>query len=221
MKALILARGGSKGVPGKNIKLLGRKPLLAWPILAAQKTRQITEIYVSTDSDEIKKVALYYNAKVIDRPSELAQDTSEDIEAFIHATINQDWNEDPIIHLRATTPILDPVVLDKAITTFRNDPKCTSLRSAHKFPESIYKFFFKDNKYWKSLNLSTSNKPRQSFPDNYLPNGYIDIVKPSWFLNGDNLHGNKILAFITEHAIEIDSQEDFEYAEWKISKNEL
>ena len=82
MKSIIPARGGSKGVPGKNIKKINGIPLLAYPIISAQKTKGITEVYVSTDDELIKEVALSYGAKVIDRPSEFAQDDSLDIDVI-------------------------------------------------------------------------------------------------------------------------------------------
>jgi CMP-N-acetylneuraminic acid synthetase len=214
MKTLILARGGSKGVPKKNIKLLNNVPLLAYPVLSAQKTKNINQIYISTDSEEIAKVALEYDCNVIERPKELASDTSPDVESFRHAVkFLNDY--DDIVHLRITTPIIDPLKLDEAIVLFKdNKNQCTSLRSAHEFSESVYKFFKKDGNYWNGFfpNLPGEyyNLPRQYFPKSYLPNGYIDIVRPSIFMNQETFHGNKILSFITPHVIEVDTPHDFE-----------
>ena len=80
MNALILARGGSKGVPRKNIKDLCGKPLIYYPIEVAKKSKQISEIYVSTDDEEIANIATYYGAQVIIRPPELANDNSLDVD---------------------------------------------------------------------------------------------------------------------------------------------
>ena len=217
MNCIILARGGSKGVPKKNIKPLNGKPLLAYPIEAAKKTKHINQIYVSTDCEEIAAVGEKYGAKIIERPSCLAKDNSLDSEAFRHAVeYLNDYSD--IVHLRATTPILDYLVLDEAIEVFLNNEKeATSLRSAHEFSESVYKFFKQDGKYWTGffpeMRGEYYNFPRQFFPKSYLPNGYIDIVRPKIFMNGSTFHGDKILSFITPFSIEVDTLEDFERLE--------
>ena len=217
MISVILARGGSKGVPGKNIKKINDIPLLGYPILASQKTKYIFDIYVSTDDDEIKKVALEYGAKVIDRPSEFAQDDSLDIDAMRHA-VEYLESYDDIVHLRATTPMVDSSVIDDAIEYFWENPTCTSLRSAHEASETVYKSFKQDGIYWSGLFNNEFegdyyNWPRQKLPKTYQPNGYLDIVKPSQFMDSNSLHGNKILAFITDFAYEVDTPDDFKILE--------
>lgn len=213
MNCIILARGGSKGVPGKNIKLLNNKPLIQYPIESALKTKNINRVYVSTDSEEISNIAKNCGAFIIKRPKELALDNSLDIEALRHA-VEYLGDTSDIVQLRATTPVLDPLKLDQAIEFFLdNKNDCTSLRSAHEFSESVYKFFKKEGNYWSGffpdLKGEYYNLPRQSFPKSYLPNGYIDIVRPKIFMKDNTLHGNKILSFITPYVIEIDTQEDF------------
>ncbi len=224
MKAIILARGGSKGVPGKNIKKVNEIPLLGYPILAAKKTKLITDVYVSTDDSDIKKVALQYGAEVIDRPVELAQDDTTDVDAMKHAVEYLDSYDD-IVHLRATTPMIKSDVLDKAIEFFLDNPDCTSLRSAHKSPETAYKSFKKKwGKYWDGLfndefDGEYYNLPRQQLPETYQPNGYVDIVRPEQFMNNESFHGTKILAFDTEFAYEVDTITDFKILEAVYGKN--
>ena len=214
LKVIIPARGGSKGVPGKNIKEVNGIPLLGYPIIAAKDSKYISDIYVSTDSQEIKNVALEYGAQVINRPKEFADDNSLDI----------DGTYDDIIHLRATTPMIESNVLDKAIEFYNNNPECTSLRSAHEASETAYKSFKKVDGYWSGLFNSEYegeyyNWNRQQLPKTYQPNGYIDIIKPSQFMNSDSLHGEKILSFVTEHAYEIDTPTDFKILEVIYGKN--
>ena len=105
MNCIILARGGSKGLPNKNIKLLNGEPLLSYPIKAALKTKYIDNIYVSTDSEQIADVAFKYGAIVIERPDHLSTDKSLDIEALRHAVSYLKSHED-LVQLRATTPII-------------------------------------------------------------------------------------------------------------------
>lgn len=220
MNCIILARGGSKGLPNKNIKLLEGKPLLAYPIEAALKTKNINKVYVSTDSQQIADVAYKFGASVIRRPDHLSTDKSLDIDALRH-TVGFLENYEDLVQLRATTPIISPKILDEAIELFNNNKEeCTSLRSAHEFSESVYKFFKCDGKYWDGffpgMEGEYYNLPRQYFPKSYLPNGYIDIVRPKVFMNKDTLHGNKILSFITPYVIEIDTKEDFERLEMSV-----
>lgn len=222
MKVLILARGGSKGIPDKNIKYLDGLPLIAYPINAARQSKFVDDVYVSTDSEKIALIAERYGAKTIRRPTHLAEDNSLDIDAFRHAVPLMD-NPEEIIHLRATTPLVNKVIIDKAVTYYlENKSVCTSMRSAHKTPESAYKFFKSSDKFWRGLfdNMEGEyyNKGRQELPDTYKPNGCVDIVKPSVFMNSDSFHGENILAFETPVMIEVDSLEEFQYLEYLINK---
>ena len=223
LNSVILARGGSKGVPGKNIKKLNGIPLLAYPIIEAKKSKYISDVYVSTDDVNIKNVALEYGAKVIDRPKELAEDNTTDIESMRHVVecLN---SYDDIVHLRATTPMIDSDVLDKSIEFFNQNTDCTGLRSAHESPETAYKSFKKNNKYWGGLfdneyQGEYYNLPRQQLPKTYQPNGYVDIVRPKQFMDSDSFHGDKMLAFITDFAYEIDTPTDFKLLEVVYGKN--
>ena len=227
--AVIPARSGSKGLPGKNIKELAGKPLIAYSIMAAQRTKLIDRIIVSTDSEEYASLAIEYKAEVpFLRPAELAGDSSTDYDFVKHLL---DWfakNEgntpDYIIHLRPTTPLRDPKVIDNAIRKFMNSKEATSLRSAHEMPETAYKQFELEGKYFKticsgSLDLDDANNSRQSFPKTYTPNGYVDILKTSHILENHLLHGNRVMGYLTDYTIEVDTIDDFEYLEWQTNKN--
>lgn len=214
---LILARGGSKGVPKKNIKLLLDKPLIGWVIDAAKQTELISDIWVSTDCPDISKISKEFGAKVINRPEELSGDNSLDIEAFKHA-LNYIGDVEEIVHLRATTPVIFTDKLDEAINYyFKNKNYCTSLRSGHKMSESIFKFFTIKEIFFTPISQSHF-LGRQNVESTYIPNGYIDIIKVETIKKSDTLHGDKILAFETEVVIEIDTIEEFEYLEYKLSK---
>ena len=217
MKVIIPARGGSKGVPGKNIKKLNGVPLLAYPIISAHMTKGVTEVFVSTDDEEIKEVALNHDAQVIDRPSEFAQDHSLDIDVMRHAVEYLD-DYDDIVQLRATTPMVKPHVLDDAIQYFLKHKHCTSLRSAHESPETAYKSFKLNDIYWGGLfdgqmEDDYYNLPRQLLPKTYHQNGYVDIIRPKYFMSNDNLHGDKMLAYVTPYAYEVDTLDDFKILE--------
>lgn len=216
MKALILARGGSKGLPNKNIKLLDGKPLIVYPIEAALSCPEIDEVYVSTDSYEIAQISKDAGAKIIVRPAELCQDDSLDIDGFRHF-VKTTGHYDDIIHLRATTPLIKASVLSDIILTWENKRvDYSSLRSVHEFPESIAKFVWINDQnemkgFFPAFGEEYLSYPRQKFEKNYLPNGYCDILKTTFFLDYDSFYGKKIFAYKTEHVVEVDSLEDFEY----------
>lgn len=228
--AYVPVRGGSKGVPKKNIYPLGGVPLLAYTIAAAKLSRQIKRVIVSTDSDEIATVARQYGAEVpFVRPSEFAQDMSPDRGHILHAMKwlieNEGAAPEYWVHLRATTPFRDSVLLDKAILNFQNNPSATSLRSAHLAPESPCKWFKLDEKGYFVGNCPDDerseyyNLPRQLFPSVYIPNGYVDILKMSFVLNSESLNGDKLMGFVTPFTYEVDTIEELEMLEYQLEKN--
>jgi CMP-N-acetylneuraminic acid synthetase len=226
--AIIPARGGSKGVPGKNIKLLANFPLIAYSIAACKLSKKIDRVIVSTDSPEIVNISKCYGAEIpFMRPAEISQDNSTDLEFVKHAL---DWfqkyeKDEPeyLVHIRPTTPLRDPIFVDNAIEKILADPVSTGLRSVHEIPESPYKMFKITDGYLTGLYPDDPrpeyyNLPRQKFPPVYKPNGYVDIIKQKTVRNSSSLHGSKMLAFITPTAVEVDSPEEFQYLEFEIIK---
>ena len=224
MVSLILARGGSKKVPKKNIKLLGGIPLISHVIESAKKTKKIDEIFVSSDCDEIIEISKNSGATIIKRPDYLSQDLSKDIDCFIHA-LKFIGDVGEIVQLRASTPIIDPNVLERAIDFYNeNKELCTSMRSVHETPDSVLKFYRKEGKFLTNIcdNIASyeySSLPRQIVPSTYCPNGYIDILKVSTFITGETFYGDKILSFETEFSPEVDTIDDFYYIEYLYNKN--
>jgi N-acylneuraminate cytidylyltransferase len=229
MLAIIPARSGSKGVPGKNINLLGGHPLIAFSIIAAKMTPGIDRVIVSTDSAEYAAIANKYGAETpFLRPAEISGDKSTDMDLFIHSLKWLSENEKTVpeflMHLRPTTPLRDPLVLDKAIETFfSKEHELTSLRSVHEMSESAYKSFEISSQGFLATIGSVesgekANLPRQAFPKTYVANGYVDVLDPNYILKENKLHGDKILAFQTPVVTEVDSIEDLEYIEWQVTK---
>ena len=180
----------------------------------------IEDVYVSTDDAEIKSVSLEYGAKVIDRPSNLAQDHSLDVDSMRHAVEYLGKYED-FIHLRATTPLVKTKMMEGAIKYFLENDDCTSLRSAHEISFPPEKMFRKNGKYWKGLyELEYTEMPRQKFKKTYKPNGHIDIIRPKYFMKNNSLHGDKILSYVTEYTHDIDNYDDYKIIEREYN-NEL
>ena len=227
--AVIPARSGSKGVPDKNIEMLVGKHLIAYSISAAIKSKLIDRVIVSTDSEKYASISKDYGAEVpFIRPNEYSGDDSTDYGFVKHLldwlTENEGYNPEYIIHLRPTTPLRDPSILDNAIEKFINNAEATSLRSAHEMPETAYKQFELEGKYFKtictdSFDLDDANNSRQSFPKTYTPNGYVDILRTSHILENHLLHGNRVMGYITDYTTEVDILDDFEFLEWQTNKN--
>jgi CMP-N,N'-diacetyllegionaminic acid synthase len=221
--AIIPARSGSKGVKDKNIKNLHGHSLLEWSINAAKHSELIDRVFISTDSEEYAKIGRDCGAEVpFLRPESISGDSSSDLDFILHAI--EEFNKinfypEYIAHIRPTTPIRDPDLIDEAIKLLQDNQEFTSLRSVHKMSESSYKTLEINNGILTTLTAFKggeidANKPRQSFPDTYQANGYVDILSTNFILKNNEIHGKKILPFITKPAYELDSIEDFDYLEY-------
>ena len=227
--AIIPARGGSKGVPKKNIRPLAGYPLIAYSIAAARLCSRIDRVIVSTDSEEIAELSRKYGAEVpFMRPVALAGDLSPDREFVMHALEWFEENEgavpDYLVHLRPTTPLRDPTLIDEAIGAIMSNPEATSLRSGHEAPESPFKWFMRDEQgYFYSFNPDDprpgyANLPRQIFPKVYIPDGYVDVLRTSFVLNSDDIHGKRIMGYVSPICHEVDTLEDLEFLEFQVEK---
>ena len=226
MLALIPARAGSKRVPMKNIKRLNNIPLIAYTIITAKSL--FNPVIVSSDSNEILIIASNYGAIPLKRPLEYCQDDSTDYDVVQHM-LNH-YPTDYIAYLRPTTPLRDEIVVHNAEHLFSrlNDAPVnvthsinwTGLRSVELMAESILKCYFIRNGIAEPVCGSNmiANYPNQKVEQTYKPNGYIDIIKVDCIKDQD-LWGDKIYPFVTPPVIEVDTQEEFEYLEWSMTKN--
>lgn len=217
--SIIPARGGSKGIPGKNIAPLLGHPLIAYSIAASLASHKISRTIVSTDSEEIAEIARRYGAEVpFLRPAEFSTDMSTDRDFLLHAIAwlgeHEKVKPEYIVHLRPTTPLREPEVIDNAVRLIYDNSSATSLRSAHVASKTPYKWFEMDaSGYFKGirpddLRPEYYNLPRQSFPPVYDPNGYVDVLRVSQLLGSPSVHGEAILGFVTPFCHELDSPED-------------
>jgi CMP-N,N'-diacetyllegionaminic acid synthase len=227
--AVVPARGGSKGVPKKNIRRLAGYPLIAYSIAAGFMSRLIERVIVSTDSPEIAEVSRKYGAEVpFLRPAELAQDKSRDRDFVLHLLHwlqeNEGGGPDYLVHLRPTTPLRDPAIIDDAIGAMMGDPTATSLRSAHEAPETPFKWFTRnDQGYYETFAHADApagfaNWPRQMLPKVFIPDGYVDVLKTAYVLGAEEIHGDRMVGFITPACSEVDTLEDFAYLEFQVNR---
>jgi len=226
--ALIPARSGSKGIINKNIKLYKGLPLLAHSIKIALESKYISEVYVSSDSEEYNNISLQYGAKITPlRSKEISDDLSPDIDTFIHfINMYKNYKEIPdiIIHLRPTYPNRSLELLNKTIEYFLNNyDNYDSLRTVVLIKKTPYKMYYISNNtlipYIKKHDMFKEpfNQARQNFPETYLHNGCVDIVKSN-IIKKNLLSGDNILPYIMdENEIDdIDNLSDFNISENKI-----
>ena len=230
--ALIPARSGSKEIPHKNIKLYKNKPLLIHSIDIAKECKYIKEIYVSTDSKQYQNIAVENGAHVTPlRPLAISDDLSPDIDTFLFFIEMFKNNNlkipDLIIHLRPTYPNRKIDTLNECIEKFtENYEKYDSLRTVVKIDKTPIKMYYINNNnlipYFDNYKdfIEPFNQARQNFPNTYLHNGCIDIVKTELIINNKLLSGTKIYPYImNENDIDdIDNMNDFNNSENKIIK---
>jgi len=219
--AIIPARGGSKGVSGKNIKLLNGKPLLAYTSEIALQSKQLAEVVVSTEDEQIITVAKSLGVKVpFIRPMALAQDNTPTIDAIIHALR---WYEkqnvffDAVCLLQVTSPFRTVDFLDKAIEKFMASG-CDSLVSVQKVPHEYNPHWTFEVNAEGNLKIATGESEiisrRQELPPAYHRDGSLYITKTEVLLKEHSLYG-KSTAFIESEAefyVNIDTMQDWEKA---------
>lgn len=223
--ALIPARSGSKSVPNKNIRPLLGKPLMAYSIEHAMKSRLINRVILSTDSEEYAIIGRNYGAEVpFLRPPDISGDSSLDIEFFIHAldwlSENESYKPDVCVHLRPTHPVRNVADIDRMIEMLINDPEADSVRSLVQNKSIIpYKMWVvkEGNEITPLLNIAgvkePFNSPRQTLPVTYFQNASVDVIRADSITQKRSLSGDKILGYIMEEENDIDYEEDFFKAE--------
>lgn len=231
---VIPARGGSKGIPGKNIKLLSGKPLIAWTIEEARKAKLLTRVIVSTDDPAIAEVAVVHGAEVpFFRPAEIAQDLSTDVEFLIHALdwlkANEGYAPDMVLRLPPTSPLRRSEHIDQGIQTLIAAPDADAARPICEAPKHPYKLWrISENSPYLEPFLPSSftgfaephNLARQLFPKAYIHTGAMDVMWTRTLRELQSTSGKKLRYFFMDpaDAINIDHPLDFEIAEFLMEK---
>lgn len=223
--AIVLARGGSKGLASKNVRLLAGHPLIAWSIAAARASRAVDRVICSTDSEEIANIARIYGAQTpFMRPAELAADFSTDLDVFCHAVswlAEHGEQPDLLVQMRPTTPFRDPAWIDQAIGLMKDDPAITCVRSvavAEHTPYKMWRLAPGGATLEPVIDLpeipEAYNMPRQKLPVTYRHTGQLDVIRRETILAG-SMTGPVIAPLIvdTASAVDIDGLRDFQMAE--------
>ncbi len=216
MLAIIPARGGSKGLPRKNVKPLAGKPLIGYTIEAAKKSKMVTRIIVSTDDEETAEIATQYGAVVNLRPSHLATDSALAIDTYLYVMDEEKRTykeHESIIVLLPTCPLRTAEDIDEAVLLFKSKSADSVISYTeeehpifwHKYVESDLRF--KD--VWNENEL----KNRQDYKKTYFPNGAIYVFRSN-FLKSKRYYSENSFAYLMpkNRSVDIDTIQDFELA---------
>lgn len=219
--AIIPARGDSKRLPGKNIKLLAGKPMISYAINAAHASKYIDRVVVSTDDATIARVAEEAGADVpFMRPAELASDTAQSIDVLLHAvhTLEEKGQEhyEVIVLIQPTSPLLLPSDIDEAIETLArtNASSCVSMCAISERPEWMYTL--QDGQARPFLEFDQSSKRSQDLPSLYRINGCVYVMRRDTLLTKRRIVDSSNLCATLmprERSVDIDEPIDFELAE--------
>jgi N-acylneuraminate cytidylyltransferase len=222
--ALIPARGGSKGIPRKNIRDFAGYPLIAWSIAAGLQSELVTRVIVSTDDGEIAAVAREFGAETpFLRPAEFAQDNTTDLPVFEHALAwlkeNEGYVPDVVVQLRPTSPIRPRGLVDAAVRILlaHKDADCVrGVVSAGQNPYKMWRLPEGENAPMQNLLdvdgiAEPYNAPRQSLPPVYWQTGHIDAIRTTSILEKKSLTGDVIYPLVIDsrYTVDIDNLQDW------------
>lgn len=225
MFALIPARGGSKGLPGKNIRPFKGKPLIAHAIEAALSSQYIKKVFVSTDDESIRAIALQYGATDIGlRPAALAQDDSKAIDTYIYTIqlLSKNYGTDvgSICILQPTSPLRTVYDIDSAVELFmKKDADSVVSYTEEHHPIVWHKYLNAD------LTLSNifpeNNDNRQAHKVSVYPNGAVYVFKSELLLSG-KYTSDKTFCYLMprSRSVDVDTIDDFNYAEFLAGHND-
>ena len=229
--AIIPARGGSKGIPRKNIRNFSGFPLIAWSIAAAKQSELVTRVIVSTDDKEIADVAREWGAETpFLRPAEFAQDKTTDLPVFEHAlnwlAANENYHPDLVVQLRPTSPIRPKNCVDDAVRILLQHAEAESVRGvvpAGQNPHKMWRLETGEQGPMKNLLevdgiAEPYNAPRQVLPAIFWQTGHIDAIRPSVILGG-SMSGKTIYPLLIDpkFTVDLDNLNDWMRAEWLVA----
>ncbi|MEK7511124.1 MAG: acylneuraminate cytidylyltransferase family protein [Patescibacteria group bacterium] len=214
--ALIPARGGSKGIPRKNVRLIAGKPLIAWTIEAAKASGVFERVVVSSDDDEILAVAAEYGAETLKRPAELASDTAGAKSVLSHALEAYRDTHGALPHfvayLQPTSPLRTAQHLRDAFNLLEGDTSADAVISVSEIDNAYLKASITNPEGYMeyAVGREFANMNRQMLPKLYMPNGAIYIMETEKCLAEPRFDGDKTLPYVMlpEESIDLDTPED-------------
>lgn len=232
--AIIPARGGSKSIPHKNIRLLAGFPLIAYSIAAARAATLVKRVIVSTDDPDIAAVARTYGAEVpFLRPAEHARDDTPDLPVFQHAlqwlAENEGYLPEIVVQLRPTSPFRRVWHIDQAVARLLDRPEADAVRTVCLPFQNPFKMWrIQPDGFMQPLIAVEGapepyNLPRQALPEVYWQTGYVDAARTDTILQQNSMTGQRILPLVIDSSewVDIDSPDDWRRAERQLESGEI
>ena len=222
--AIIPARGGSKGLPGKNVRPLAGKPLLAWTLQAAQECPLLDRTILSSDDEEIMAVARRFGGEVpFVRPDHLASDTASSMEVILHALDTLPEHYPWVVLLQPTSPLrrMEEIAASLEICQREGAPACVTVTPA-KSPLWCY-FLEGDQRMIPVLGQDNTQVGRQQLPSAYALNGAVYVARSDWLRERRTFVTEETRAHVmpAERSVDIDTAFDFQWAEWLLRGGDL
>jgi CMP-N-acetylneuraminic acid synthetase len=226
--AIVPARGGSKGIPRKNVRDVAGHPLIAYSIAAGLTAAHVDRVIVTTDDAEIADVARAYGADVpFRRPVDLAGDTTPDLPVFLHALEwlerEEGYRPEIVVHLRPTSPLRRVADIDAAIELLAGHATADAVRGVCEPFQNPYKMWRIDGDGLMRPLLSGEmpepyNQPHQSLPRVYWQTGYIDVIRRRTLIDLHSMTGRTLVPLVLDQDswVDIDTPAALDYADFLI-----
>jgi CMP-N,N'-diacetyllegionaminic acid synthase len=214
--AVITARGGSKGVPGKNVRPVYGRPLIAWTVRAATRAHTVDRVIVSTDDEGIAEASRAAGAEVpFARPAELATDTASSIDVILHA-LDAVPGFDLVVLLQPTSPLRNAADIDAAVErcVSADAPACVSVSLVEEHPQWMYRLG-NDSRLAPVLPADSRASRRQDLPAVYSLNGAVYVARVDWLRRERSFLSPATVGYVMprERALDIDTESDFQTLE--------
>lgn len=232
--AIVPARGGSKSIPRKNAQNFLGHPLLAYSVAAGLQAKSVTRVIVSTDDEAMAEMARQYGAEApFVRPAEISQDDTLDLPVFQHAlkwlAKEEGYRPDVVVHLRPTSPLRPPDLVDRAVETLLKHKTADSARGVVPAGQNPHKMWRLTEEGPMQPLLKVKgvgepyNAPRQKLPATYWQTGHVDAIRTSTILKKNSMSGETIWPVLIDprYTVDIDTANDWRQAEWLASSGEL
>lgn len=227
--AIIPARGGSKGIPRKNLLKISNKTLVSWSVEFALSCPSITDVFVSTEDNEIADEAINAGAQVIERPAALASDDALDLPVFAHAIDYlraRGFDPGILVHLRPTAPLRYVSDLENAIKILKENPEADSVRSVSPVSQHPYRVFeIDEGGYLRSIFSKSVPQSfvfrRQDLPPNYYYNCVLDVTRTQTIEMKKSMTGDNMLPLVMnyEGPLDIDTRVDYELLKFVMERD--